>query len=221
MIEHLTDITRASSSKADRTAAMENVQTKSEEFFTAKNRKKKMDKAGQTKFVNFLLKFCDDPECLDLTPNAILVVKAYFPTPLDECTDFDDCIVGELNDIFAESEMLAQQIENTFANLDADVWDLMLDCKFKKDKVANNLQQSFKDLAQELKRHNKKGRVHVFKTETKPPTFELAALVKKEEWGRVKAFFGADVGRVSLEGTGMGPLIHAAPCTVYCTPFQM
>lgn len=223
MIKYLTGITRASSSEADRTAAIAVVQTRSEEFFSAKDRTKKMDQTGQTKFVNFLLKFCSKPKDLDLTPNAVLVVKAYFPTPLDQFTDFDDCIMDELNNVFAESGMLAQQIENTFADLDAGVWDLMLDCKFKANKVAKNLQESFKDLALELKKANKRGRVHVFVSKTKPPTFELAALVKKDtsKLSKIAAFFGADTGRVSLEGTGVAPLMQAALCTVCCTRFQM
>ena len=203
LVPHLIAITRASLTKAEQENVATNICKQLERFYPTKAQSATLDAVKQTALVNYLVTFCKGAtdEGMDLTESAVAVVKAYYPSPTAEHLDFQDCFVDELNTMFAEAQLLVQKVETFFKNLDVAVWDAQLQCKvFDADPVPTSLKQSFGELAKVLKAENKQAKLHVFKQDTVPPTYQLAALVKKAGWmAKIAAYFGfGDIGRVSV-----------------------
>ena len=120
------------------------------------------------KFVNLMAMFCE--EALDLDPDEKEVIDAYYPNPLLELLDFEDCVVDEVNELFLDVSMAVLEAIKKIDELDQITFKLFDQCSFDKEfedqsDKPTNMTEALRRVANNAKKHNKRARIYYVMTQ--------------------------------------------------------
>ena len=146
------------------------------------------------KFVNLMIMFCE--EALDLDPDEKEVIDAYYPNPLLELLDFEDCVSDDINGLFLDVSLSVLDAIKKIDELDMITFKLYDECSFEGDEgKPGDMREALKRVQKNAKKHEKRARMHF--CETPEGDFELAALWVKDKSivGQVKEYFGLSLAK--------------------------
>lgn len=167
------------------------VVTSLKKFYSDKAWKKTLTEVDLFNFVNRMINFCM-PQLggSAFGENERRAMVAYYPNNLHQYLDFANCVIDEVNEIFANSYGATNDVTACLTELDLLMAELTYACTFTvkgKEKIPNSVKECFRGLVKAVKQVNKKGRVYFVPSGTADkPGYELAAIGKTSRWSRSK-----------------------------------
>ena len=174
-------------------------------FYSEKAWKKKLTEVDLFNFVNRMTEFClPHLGGSSFGEEQRRAMVAYYPNNLLDHLDYANCVVDEVNEIFANTYGSTNDATAALTELDLLMAELTHTCTFTvkgKEKIPNSIKECFKGLVKAVKEVNKKGRVYYVQSGTpEKPGYELAAMGKPTggAFGALKKALGVQVKRIVL-----------------------
>lgn len=189
----------AASTEAERSAKLAEVIQRCSVYYPLKIHKKAFKGNDLVKFITLIQEFCKGE--LQLSEYAKDVLDAYYPHPMLEKVDFQDCFADDLNELFSQAGAKSTDIVETIKKMDISAWKIQDACNFANAASApDSIKTAFKTLVDSAKKAAKLARVYYFQGKSTPPTYELVALMKEDNslLGKIKSAFGMKSPQVAL-----------------------